>query len=162
MDVRPDELEKVFVRGHDEHVKPGFLREPGARGDQVVGLEALDGPHGEAVAEERLARQRDLMLERRVALGPVRLVVRVDGLAEVRRRIAADSDVRLTGRERADLGDGLAARVVWLALADAARRMSDGREVDQDDLSRRGRCRYRRDGLLNGGHWSLLLGSASV
>jgi hypothetical protein len=73
--VVADQLEGVPVAGDDQHVEALGLGLRGERGDDVVGLEALDGEALHAHGVEQLADQLDLPLELVRRLGAVRLVL---------------------------------------------------------------------------------------
>ena len=86
-DVVGDELQRVAVAGADEHLHPGRGGLGGERGDDVVGLVALDHHGGDAQGVEHLADERDLAAEVVGRVLPAGLVLGVDVAAE---RLAGD------------------------------------------------------------------------
>ncbi|MGX1370781.1 hypothetical protein RKD19_006140 [Streptomyces canus] len=74
--VLGDQLEGVAVPGDDQHVEALGLGLGGERGDDVVGLEAVDGEARDVHRVEELADQLDLALELVRGLGTVGLVLR--------------------------------------------------------------------------------------
>ena len=72
-----DELERVPVAGHDQHVHAVRGALGGERGDDVVGLVAGHRHPPDAERVEHLEDQAELGAEIRGRLGPVRLVVHV-------------------------------------------------------------------------------------
>ena len=89
-DARADELHQVLVRGHDHHLAAGLRRLAGIGRDDVVGLEALLLDAGHVEGAHRVADQRELRHKLGRRLGPVRLVVGGDGVAEAHPAVVED------------------------------------------------------------------------
>jgi hypothetical protein len=94
LDPAADQLHQVLVGRDDRHPPPGLARLAGQRGDDVVGLEALQFLAGDVEGPRRLAGQRDLraqILGHLVAVGLVEVVKvvaeRVAALVEDHRRM---------------------------------------------------------------------------
>ena len=101
-DAGPHELHQVLVGGDDGDRRAGSVRLAGIGRDDVVGLPALLLDAGEVEGARRLPDQPELRDQVGRRLGPVRLVVGVDLVAECLRRIVEDDGEmrRLVARRR--------------------------------------------------------------
>src|SRR5690606_19307874 len=150
--ARPDELHQVLVGGDDEHVGAGLRRLARIGGDEVVRLVAvlLDGL--EAEGAHGLAHQGGLRNEIFRGLLPVRLVGRIDLLAEGLLRLVEDDgemgrgdadraladELEQLGAEQAHGAGGQAVRavVVFPVLVHGLEigAEDEGRAVDEEDV----------------------------
>jgi hypothetical protein len=93
LDPAAHQLHQVLVRGDDRHPPPGFPRLAGERGDDVVGLVALQLQAGDVEGARGLARQRDLraqVLRHLVAIGLVEVIeVVAEGVEPLSKTTAA-------------------------------------------------------------------------
>ncbi len=102
MHVRRDELHQVLVGGDDGDISADGLCLAGIGGNDVVGLEAFGLDAGQVEGAGRMTDQSELRNEIFRRGRTVRLVERIDFLAECRRRIVEDHGQM--GRRDPDIG----------------------------------------------------------